>query len=87
MYIQIAPYPAVLMKSPTVVNITLMAMVACLFSTIVTLAVADDQEDLAKESQNPIANIDMAAKRHKKHKNITLYLIISMGYEIKIREF
>jgi hypothetical protein len=29
----------------------------------------------------------MAAKRHKKHKNKTLQLIFSMGYEIKIREF
>jgi hypothetical protein len=34
-----------------------MAMVVCLFLTIVTRAVAYDQEGLAKESQNPIANI------------------------------
>jgi hypothetical protein len=32
-------------------------------------------------------NFDMAAKRHKKHKNKTLKLIFSIGYEIKIREF
>ena len=45
------------MKSAIVVNITIMAMVACLVLTIVTLAVADDQEDLAKDSRDPIANI------------------------------
>ena len=31
------------------------------------------------------ARIDMAAKRHKKHKNKILHLIISIGYEIAIR--
>jgi hypothetical protein len=29
----------------------------------------------------------MAAKRHKKHKNKISHFIISMGYEIEIREF
>jgi hypothetical protein len=29
--------------------------------------------------------IDMAAKRHKKHKNKISHLIISIGYEIEIR--
>ena len=31
--------------------------------------------------------VDMAAKRHKNHKNKILHLIISIGYEIEIREF
>jgi hypothetical protein len=30
---------------------------------------------------------DMAAKRHKKHKNRILHSIISIGYEIEIRDF
>jgi glycopeptide antibiotics resistance protein len=30
-------------------------------------------------------NFDMAAKRHKKHKNKISQLIISMGYEIEIQ--
>jgi len=34
-----------------------------------------------------MVKIDMAAKRHKKHKNIISHLIISIGYETKIREF
>jgi hypothetical protein len=55
--IQFGSYPGVAMKSPNVVNITIMAMVACLVLTNVTLAMADEQEDLAKESQNPIGNI------------------------------
>ncbi len=29
----------------------------------------------------------MAVKRHKKRKNKILHFIISMGYEIEIREF
>jgi hypothetical protein len=33
------------------------------------------------------AKFDMAAKRHKKHKNKISHLIISIGYEIEIREF
>jgi hypothetical protein len=32
-------------------------------------------------------NIDMAAKRRKKHKNQISGLIISMGYETEIQEF
>jgi hypothetical protein len=32
-------------------------------------------------------NNDVAAKRHKKHKNKISHLTISIGYEIKIREF
>jgi len=31
-------------------------------------------------------NIDMAAKRRKKHKNPISELVISMGYETEIRE-
>jgi hypothetical protein len=31
--------------------------------------------------------IDIAAKRRKKHKNQISELVISMGYETKIREF
>jgi len=30
---------------------------------------------------------DMAAKRHKNHKNKILQYIISIGYEIEIRKF
>jgi len=30
---------------------------------------------------------NMAAKRHKNHKNKILHLIISIGYESEIREF
>jgi hypothetical protein len=36
---------------------------------------------------NNMAKNDMAAKRHKKHKNKISHLIISIGYEIEIREF
>jgi hypothetical protein len=32
-------------------------------------------------------NLDMAAKRRKKHKNQISGLIISMGYETEIQEF
>jgi hypothetical protein len=32
-------------------------------------------------------NYDVAAKRHKNHKNKISHLIISIGYEIEIREF
>jgi hypothetical protein len=35
----------------------------------------------------PGLKFDMAAKRHKKHKNINSHLIISVGYETEIREF
>jgi hypothetical protein len=35
----------------------------------------------------PILNIDVAAKRHKNHKNKISNLIISIGYEIEVREF
>ena len=31
--------------------------------------------------------IDMAAKRHKKHKNQNSGLVISMGYDTEIQEF
>jgi len=34
-----------------------------------------------------ILNFDMAAKRHKNHKNKILHLIITIGYETEIREF
>jgi len=33
------------------------------------------------------SNVDMAAKRRKKHKNQISGLIISMGYETEIQEF
>jgi len=32
-------------------------------------------------------NVDIAAKRRKKHKNKISGLVISMGYETEIREF
>ncbi len=35
----------------------IVVIVICLVLTFSTFAVADDQEDLAKESQNPIGNI------------------------------
>jgi hypothetical protein len=31
--------------------------------------------------------LDMAAKRHKKHKSKISHFIISIGYEIEIQEF
>ncbi len=37
--------------------------------------------------KNELVKFDVAAKRHKKHKNKILHLIISIGYKIKIREF
>ena len=45
------------MKSPKVVDTAIMAMVTCIILTLATIAIADEQEDLAKESQNPIGNI------------------------------
>ena len=33
------------------------------------------------------SNVDIAAKRRKKHKNTISGLVISMGYETEIREF
>jgi len=45
------------MKSPKVVDTAIMAMVTCIVLTLATIAIADAQEDLAKESQNPIGNI------------------------------
>ena len=45
------------MKSPKVVDTAIMAMVTCIVLTFAKIAIADEQEDLAKESQNPIGNI------------------------------
>jgi hypothetical protein len=43
------------------------------------------QRKLARKTT--VFNIDMAAKRRKKHKNQISGLIISMGYEAELREF
>jgi hypothetical protein len=45
------------MKPRFFFKVPIMAMAACLFLALATFATADDQEDLAKESQNPIGNI------------------------------
>ena len=45
------------MRSQNVIKARIVVIVTCLVLTISTLAGADDQEDLAKESQNPIGNI------------------------------
>jgi hypothetical protein len=39
-----------------------------------------------KTRPDRIIKIDMAAKRHKKHKNQISGLVILMGYETEIRE-
>ena len=45
------------MLSRNVMKTGVMIIVTCLVLIISTFAAADDQEDLAKESQNPIGNI------------------------------
>jgi len=41
----------------------------------------------AKRHHYSMFNVDIAAKRRKKHKNKISGLVISMGYETEIREF
>ena len=45
------------MKSRNAIPARIVAIAACLVLTIATFAGADDQADLAKESQNPVGNI------------------------------
>jgi hypothetical protein len=45
------------MRSRNAILTGIVAIVTCLVLTIATFAAADDQADLAKESQNPIGNI------------------------------
>ena len=49
-----------------------------------------DSEQIKRRTSNAqhrTSNIDIAAKRRKKHKNKISGLVISMGYETEIREF
>ena len=41
---------------------------------------------MLKANKSSRLKADMAAKRHKNHKNKTSGLVISMGYETEIRE-
>ena len=45
------------MRLRNAIKARILAIVTCLVLTVAPFAVADDQEDLAKESQNPIGNI------------------------------
>ena len=45
------------MRLGNAIKARVLAIVTCLVLTISTLAVANELEDLAKESQNPIGNL------------------------------
>jgi hypothetical protein len=75
------------MRLRNAIKARVLAIVTCLALTFSTLAVADEQEDLAKESQNPIGSIlsttilkvDGTSHRHRPSRRTGRWTVTIVG--------